>query len=231
MIKAIIFDMDGVLIEAKEWHYEALNRALGLFGFEISRYNHLTAYDGLPTSKKLEMLSLESDLPRELHAFINEMKQAYTMDIVHTRCKPRFVHEYALSTLKAKGYQLAVASNSIRETVAVMLQKAKLDVYLDVVLSNEDVVHPKPDPEIYLTALSKLGLSPEECLIVEDNENGIKSARASGAHVLVVKEVSDVNLDSLTSTIRKIDLLDNSTAKGLIGLLPNTTALQKGKKQ
>ena len=73
MIKAIIFDMDGVLIDAKEWHYEALNRALSLFGLSISRYDHLTTYDGLPTKKKLEMLSLERDLPRELHSFINEM--------------------------------------------------------------------------------------------------------------------------------------------------------------
>ena len=55
-IKAIIFDMDGVLIEAKDWHYEALNRALSLFGMEISRYDHLVTYDGLPTTKKLEML-------------------------------------------------------------------------------------------------------------------------------------------------------------------------------
>jgi beta-phosphoglucomutase len=69
-IKAIIFDMDGVLVEAKEWHYKALNRALELFGYQISRYDHLTTYDGLPTSKKLEMLSLESGLPKELHKFI-----------------------------------------------------------------------------------------------------------------------------------------------------------------
>ena len=52
-IKAIVFDMDGVLIDAKEWHYEALNRALGLFGYGISRYDHLSRYDGLPTRRKL----------------------------------------------------------------------------------------------------------------------------------------------------------------------------------
>jgi len=205
MIKAVIFDMDGVLIEAKDWHYEALNRALALFGFEISRYDHLTTYDGLPTSKKLEMLSLEGGLPRELHAFINEMKQAYTMEIVHAKCKPRFVHEYALSSLKAKGYKLAVASNSIRNTVEVMMQKARLDVYLDAMLSTADVSRPKPDPEIYIKAISRLGFSSEECLIVEDNENGIKAARASGAHVLVIKEVDDVNLDNIASRIRQLE--------------------------
>lgn len=96
-IKAIIFDMDGVLIEAKDWHYEALNGALELFGMSISRYDHLVTYDGLPTKKKLEMLSLERGLPKGLHKFINDMKQQYTMEIVHAKCKPVFHHQYALS--------------------------------------------------------------------------------------------------------------------------------------
>ena len=73
-IKAVLFDMDGVLVEAKEWHYEALNRALDLFGMAISRVDHETTFDGLPTSRKLEMLSVERGLPRELHSFLNEMK-------------------------------------------------------------------------------------------------------------------------------------------------------------
>lgn len=205
MIKAILFDMDGVLIDAKEWHYEALNRALLLFGYQIRRHEHLTSYDGLPTKKKLEMLSIESDLPRELHGFINEMKQAYTMDIVHTRCKPSFVHEYALAKLKGAGYRLAVCSNSIRHTVEVMMDKAALARYLELQLSNEDVTRPKPAPDIYTTAMQRLGLQPHECLIVEDNDNGIKAARASGAHVLVVREVDDVNLDNILGRIREIE--------------------------
>jgi phosphoglycolate phosphatase-like HAD superfamily hydrolase len=125
-IEVVIFDMDGVLIEAKDWHYESLNKALNLFGFNISRHEHLTSYDGLPTRRKLEMLSLESGLPKELHGFINEMKQTYTMDMLHSLCRPRFVHEYALSQLKSAGYKLAVASNSIRNTIDVMMDKARL---------------------------------------------------------------------------------------------------------
>ncbi|WJF90817.1 HAD family phosphatase [Paraburkholderia bonniea] len=205
MIKAVIFDMDGVLIEAKEWHYDALNRALRLFGYEISRFEHLTMYDGLPTKKKLEMLSLENDLPANLHAFINEMKQQYTIEMVHASCKPRFVHEYTLATLKANGYKLAVASNSIRNTVELMMDKAGLSGYLDTMLSNEDVKHGKPSPEIYIKAMQALGCEPHECVIVEDNENGIKAARASGAHVLVVKEVEDTNYTNIIQFIQKTE--------------------------
>jgi len=206
MIKAIIFDMDGVLIDAKEWHYEALNRALSLFGLSISRYDHLTTYDGLPTKKKLEMLSIERELPRELHPFINAMKQSYTMEIVHSKCKPRFAQEYALSTLKARGYKLAVASNSIRDTVEVMMEKARLDVYLDAMLSTADVSRPKPDPEIYIKAIARLNLPVTECLVVEDNRSGIRAAIDAGAHVLVVKRVEDVNLVNILSRIREIEM-------------------------
>jgi HAD superfamily hydrolase (TIGR01509 family) len=205
MIKAIIFDMDGVLIEAKDWHYEALNRALKLFGYQISRYEHLTSYDGLPTSKKLQMLSVERGLPIGLHSFINEMKQLYTMEIVHSKCKPRFNHEYALSSLKSRGYKLAVASNSIRNTIDVMMEKANLNRYLDLIVSAEDVKNPKPAPEIYVLAMRSLGLNPENCLIVEDNENGIKAAIASGAYVLKVRDVEEVNLENIYSKINFIE--------------------------
>ncbi|KPY86545.1 HAD-superfamily hydrolase [Pseudomonas syringae pv. spinaceae] len=205
MIKAVIFDMDGVLIEAKEWHYDALNKALSLFGYIISRHEHLTAYDGLPTSRKLDMLSVERDLPVALHTFINEMKQQYTMEIVHAQCKPTFVHQYALSSLKTLSYKLAVASNSIRNTVEVMMGRADLDKYLDLQLSNEDVAHAKPAPDIYTKAIKQLGMKPEECLIVEDNENGIKAARASGAHVLVVAQTCDANLNNILDRVEQIN--------------------------
>ena len=74
MIKAVLFDMDGVLIDAKDWHYEALNRALEHFGFAISRESHLSTFDGLPTRAKLQMLTKARGLPERLHEFINSLK-------------------------------------------------------------------------------------------------------------------------------------------------------------
>lgn len=204
-IKAILFDMDGVLIEAKEWHYEALNRALKLFGMPISRFDHLTSFDGLPTLRKLELLTLERGLPKELHVFINEMKQKFTMEIVHASCKPMFIHEYTLSNLKDKGYKLAVCSNSVRNTVETMMQKSALSGYLDFVMSNEDVSRGKPDPEMYVRSMEHFALKPTECLIIEDNENGIKAARASGGHLLVVKEITEVNLSNIINRISEIE--------------------------
>lgn len=203
-IKAVIFDMDGVLIDAKEWHYEALNKALELFGYQISRYEHLVTYDGLPTRKKLEMLSLEQKLPKELHPFINEMKQQYTMEIVHAKCKPVFQHEYALSQLKTRGYKIAVASNSIKNTIEVMMEKSNLLPYLDIIMSNEDVKEGKPSPEIYIKTMAALNVRPEQCVIVEDNINGIKAGTDAGGYVMQVSDVEDVTLDHIMHFIYKI---------------------------
>lgn len=204
-IEAVVFDMDGVLIDAKEWHYVSLNRALEHFGFTISRADHLSTFDGLPTRKKLEMLSHERGLPRGLHPFLNRLKQQYTVDQVHINCKPVFVHEYALSNLKAFGYRLGLASNSIRPTVELMMRKSNLEPYLDVMLSAEDVSKPKPDPEMYLRAAEMLGLAPEKCLVVEDNQNGIKSAEAAGCPILMVQSVNDVQLSRIMDAIKKLD--------------------------
>lgn len=210
MIKAVLFDMDGVLIEAKDWHYVSLNRALEHFGMPISRHEHETIFDGLPTKTKLEMLSQEKGLPRSLHGFINSLKQQYTVELVHTHCRPRFLQEQALSELKRNGYKLAVCSNSIRLTVELMMEKAALTPYLDLMLSNQDVAKSKPAPDIYLKAMERFGLRPEECLVVEDNENGIKAATASGAHVLVVEDVSDTNISNILGRINEIRVLNEA---------------------
>ncbi len=201
-IKAVIFDMDGVLIDAKDWHYEALNRALNHFGFNISRYDHLVTFDGLPTRKKLEMLSKEHGLPVSLHGFLNDLKQIYTTEVVHARCKPLFQHEYALSHLRSMGYKMAVASNSIRNSIELMMQKSNLDQYLEGIVSNQDVKHGKPDPEIYIMAMAMLGVKPEETLVLEDNEHGIAAARAAGTHLMIIGEITDVTLDGIVSHIR-----------------------------
>ena len=200
-VRAVVFDMDGVLIDAREWHYEALNRALRLFGLEISRFDHLSTYDGLPTRRKLEMLSIERGLPRRLHSFLNELKQRYTMEIVHSQCKPTFHHEYALSRLRREGLLLGVASNSVRKTVETMMDQSGLRPYLEVLVSNEDVTHGKPDPEMYVLAMERLGVRPDECLVVEDNEHGIRAARAAGAHVLVVGEPDEVTYARIIQAI------------------------------
>ncbi|WP_050928338.1 HAD family hydrolase [Aestuariivita boseongensis] len=205
MIKAILFDMDGVLIDAKDWHYDALNRALGHFGYTISRESHLSTFDGLPTRQKLKMLTKSRGLPEGLHEFLNSLKQSYTMELSHQRCKPVFHHQFALSRLKNDNYLTAVCSNSVRQSVEAMLQLSGLSSFIDTMLSNEDVSKGKPDPEMYTKAMEILGVSPKECLILEDNDHGIEAALASGGHLMQIGVPADVTYQAIRARIAEIE--------------------------
>lgn len=209
MIKAILFDMDGVLIDAKDWHYDALNDVLSLFGMAIAYDAHLATFDGLPTRKKLEILTKSRNLPRGLHEFVNKLKQNRTVEITTVKCRPVFQHRFALSRLKQDNLMLAVCSNSVRQTVELMMRLSNLAPFMDLMVSNEDVKKAKPDPEMYRYAIAKLGIEPHEALILEDNEHGIAAARASGAHLMVIGTVEDVRYDKIRAAI---DLAENRTA-------------------
>jgi beta-phosphoglucomutase len=204
-IQAVIFDMDGVLIDAKEWHYESLNRALAPYRAEISRLEHLRTFDGLPTRTKLEMLSQTRGLPRELHSTIQRQKQAYLLELVEQFCRPTAHHVAAVRWLKRSGLTVGVASNSVRQTVDLMLERAELLPMLDFTLSNQDVTKSKPDPEIYLAAANLAGVYPWECVVVEDNQHGVEAATRAGTHVLRVSTVHDVVLPRIVDFIAQVE--------------------------
>lgn len=201
MIKAVLFDMDGVLIDAREWHYEALNDALRLFGFSISRAEHESYFDGLPTKDKLRALSERKNLPLGLHALINDLKQEFTVDLILTQCRPRFQHQFALAELKQRGILTGLCTNSIVRTRDLMMEKADLARFMDVLVSAQEVERGKPAPDVYIEAMNKLGVSPEETLIVEDNEHGIAAAKAARAHFLRVSDVHDVRISTIAEAM------------------------------
>jgi HAD superfamily hydrolase (TIGR01509 family) len=204
-ITCVLFDLDGVLVDATEWHYLALNRALALFGFDISRYEHLSDYNGLPTRKKLQMLSVEKGLPAALHNTLSRLKQVYTRDEILTKCRPVFEKEYMLSRLRKEGYRMAVCSNSVRDSLQMMVHQSGLDDYFEFLVSNEDVSRPKPDPEIYVTGMVRMGVTPADTLIVEDSPHGLEAARRSGAAVCQVTGFPDVDYFKIRSAIDRAE--------------------------
>ena len=201
--------MDGVLVDAKIWHFESLNYALQFYGFDIiSKDQHIKYYDGLPTKEKLKIHHQTKKLGIDWFDKINKAKQQHTMNTIETKCQSNKEHMLTLSKLKNLGYRLAVCSNSIKKTVSVIMKKTCLLQYIEFFLSNEDVVEPKPSPEIYNNAINKMQLLPEEVLVCEDNINGIKSAIASGANVLEIQTIKDVNLKNIQGAIQ---VCENST--------------------
>lgn len=199
MIKAILFDMDGVLVDACEWHYQALNESLKYYtGKIISNEEHVTKFNGLPTKVKLKMLNI----PAELVEPISTMKQAKTIEKINSLAVLDKYKQRMLDRLKIDGLLLGCVTNSIRKTTERMLEKTGQLKYLDVVITNEDVEKNKPFPDCYLLAFEKLKLRPSNCLVVEDSPKGISSATASGANVLKVEDVYDVTYDLIRRQIK-----------------------------
>jgi len=190
MIKAILFDMDGVLIEAKDWHYDSLNMALAKCGYKpISLNDHKTTFCGLSTNTKIHMLSQTNPAILNDSKKINDLKQQYTFEIAKQRLKPNAKQIDMLSALQSEGYKMAVCSNSIADTISLFLRLAGIDGFFDFTLSNQDVTNQKPHPEIYTMAMQKFNLKPKQCLIIEDSKHGIEAARASGGFVMEVSNI------------------------------------------
>jgi len=203
MIKLIIFDLDGVLVEAKNIHFEAFNKALGEYA--ISWDEHLSIYDGLKTNQKLDMIHERKGLPKEQFTNIWNNKQKYTLEALSNLKKDEILYS-AIQNLSLDGYKLAVCSNSIRKTVLTVLSKLGIIEFFDLILSNEDVKNSKPHPEIYWKAISEISCLPEETLIVEDSPYGLLSASRSKSHILRVgnpKEVTYINIKNKINTIKE----------------------------
>ena len=203
LIKLIIFDLDGVIVEAKNIHYEALNYALGP-KYEISWNEHLSIYDGLKTNQKLEMLTNTKGLPAELHKDIWNDKQRLTLQKLKA-LKPNKTLQDIMQALVEEGYKIAVCSNSIRKTVLTVLSKLGLMEYMDYILSNEDVDNSKPHPEMYWKAISKMKCLPEETLIVEDSPYGLLAASRSKSHILRVKNTKEVTYTNINNKLMEIN--------------------------
>ncbi len=193
MIKAVLFDLDGVLVEMPDAHYEALNKALGVFGVVIGRTEHEQFFNGIPTKKKLEILEGKGRLPEGISSLVSTLKQGFTKTLIPKYCVPEYSKLIMLKELKNKNIKLACCSNSTRETMTLMLLSAQLENFFDFTIGNDEVARPKPDPEMFLKAFERLSLKPDEVLIVEDSVHGIAAAEASGACVVKVKNSFDVN--------------------------------------
>ena len=215
MTKLLIFDLDGVLVEAKEIHYNTLNQALKEIGEEyvISEAEHLSTYDGLKTTQKLEMLTKNKGLHPEFYDSIWYRKQHLTIEAI-SQLQPDERLISVFKELSSRGYKLACASNSIRRSVLVMLAKIGIIEYMDLIISNEDVKNSKPHPEMYWKAMSMMGCLPEETLIVEDSPHGLLAASRSRANVLRVNNPKDLTLEKLETKLKENKIMSKPKWQG-----------------
>ena len=192
MTKLVIFDLDGVLIDSKDYHYDALNEALGE-EYAITREEHVSTYDGLPTTAKLELLSKNKGLPADRYEEIWKAKQENTLHIFKTKVDKDYELMGYFQQLSDEGYKIAVASNSIRNTVKIILLRLGLLEFVDIYVSNEDVVRNKPFPSMYWKCMMALGALPDDTVILEDSHIGRQGALDSKCHLVPIENRSDLN--------------------------------------
>ena len=205
MIKTIIFDLDGVLVEAKKLHYDCLNDALREEDpkFIIEWNEHLSLYDGLKTNQKLDLLHSNKGLPKESFSRVWDKKQKLTLESLQNLLPSNQLID-CMKKLSNDGYKIVCCSNSIRKTILTVLSKLDIIQYFDLILSNEDVKNSKPHPEIYWKGISMMECLPEETLIVEDSPYGLLAASRSNSNIIRVKEPNDVTYSLIINKINKI---------------------------
>ena len=186
--KILLFDLDGTLVETPDLHYHAFNSALmEVCGFSLSMGEHIQYYNGIPTRKKLIKLVKENRIREDQTSLLYDLKQFYTTQLMPKYVAPNRDLIFCFENLKHLGYRMACVSNAIRSTAEGMLKLAGLYPFFELVLSNEDVLRPKPSRDIYKKTLVMMHARPRDCVAFEDNENGIRAAKAAGISVDAVQ--------------------------------------------
>tara|TARA_R100000152_G_C6775077_1_gene203247 strand:- start:240 stop:1601 length:1362 start_codon:yes stop_codon:yes gene_type:complete len=203
-MRLVIFDLDGVLVRAKEVHFNALNESLKSINpnFAISYNEHLNFYDGLKTRDKLKLLTEKKGLPPDSYDKIWEEKQRITAEQVKLIEKDQDIINL-LDFLTDQNIKIACCSNSIRKSVNNTLTQLGIINFFDFILSNEDVKNAKPHPEMYWEAMSFFSVNPEDTLIVEDSPHGLLAAQRSGAYTFRVKDPSDLTISRIKPYLKQ----------------------------
>jgi beta-phosphoglucomutase-like phosphatase (HAD superfamily) len=197
-----MFDLDGVLVDACEIHFNAFNKALG---FNLTREEHLMIYNGLSTKKKLQMLLNEGKIKAEDIDKIWKLKQEYTEEeICKLTIDPIKVTMHMM--LRDRNIESVCVTNSIRDTASLMLRKTGQAQFINLIVSNEDTERNKPFPDPYFFALERLNLMPHEILIVEDSDIGYTAAGQVTTNILKVRDSYDVDAKTVLKAIKEFEL-------------------------
>jgi beta-phosphoglucomutase family hydrolase len=200
MIKAVIFDMDGVLVESEHIHIEAEQQTLLKHGVRISA-DELHKYTGTTAEFMFTELIKNYRLKTTFERMFNE-KEEILFKLLEKETRPTKGVIDLLKRLKRKGIKLAIASSSHRKLIDYVLRRLDIGRLFDFVVSAEDIAHSKPNPEIFLKSARGLKVESVECLVVEDAKLGIEAAKNAGMKVIGYR-----NLHSGDQDLSRADMI------------------------
>lgn len=184
MIKAVIFDLDGVIIDSEPLHIEALQKTLMHHGKKLED-QYISQCIGLHDLAFFQKVKQDFNIQQSIAILIKE-RDKFLFELIDEKLKLFSGFRTFLTALKEKNMKLAITTSSNRYYTELVLKKFNLKHNFSVLICSDDIQNPKPNPEPYQKTIQELQLEPEECIVIEDSIVGLTSAKAAGAHTIAV---------------------------------------------
>ena len=193
-MKAVIFDMDGVIIDSEPIHFEVDMQTMKDFDCSISK-EELNKYVGTTNEYMWTDIKNKYKLDKSVEEIINYRSEMVKRKVIESDLIPIEGIVDLLKELKEKNIPATIASSSPRDFIEVVVSKFQLEDYFSCILSGEEVENGKPAPDIYVETAKKLGISPEECIVIEDSKNGVLAAKKAGMKCIGFKNINSGDQD------------------------------------
>ena len=195
-LQAVIFDMDGVLVDSEPWHYDIECRLYKKLGLDVPDEVHLT-YIGTANDHMYTDLKRRYDIPMTLTELL-EWDAKYRVEVFKEmeNIKPNPGLIDLLKLLKNSDLKIAVATSSVPDIVWIILEKCGIDSFFETIVTTEQAGRSKPFPDVFLMAAKNLGVSPENCAVFEDSFNGVKAAKTAGMFCIAYQPHNDLQQDT-----------------------------------
>ncbi|WP_106476156.1 HAD family hydrolase [Phytohalomonas tamaricis] len=205
-LKGILFDFDGTLADSENGHRDVWNDILAEFSVELDKETYKSNYSGIPAPAGAKRMVEDYDLPIESDELV---KRKVERTVKHFSEQPVELMAHAREILewaKDRGLRTALVTGSGRDELMPTVKHHELEKYFEFIITRNDVENSKPDPECYLKMMEQLGLSAEECLVMEDTEHGVKAGRNAGIEVIAVPNEYSVEHDFSDTVYTATDL-------------------------
>jgi HAD superfamily hydrolase (TIGR01509 family) len=193
MIRAVLFDFDGVVVNSEPFHLRSFRELLAPLGIKISESRHYSEFVGIGSNAIIAMLFKEHGINYDVKPWVEKRKAIFQRYVAMGKVKPKKGVRKLLIALKKKGIRTAIVSGGHSSNIKSALEKIKLEGFFDILVSLEDVKRRKPHPEGFLLAARRLGVKPSQCIAIEDSNSGVSAAHSAKMKVVCIKSPVKIN--------------------------------------